>query len=68
MKEKRLIDAIRGTEPNKMINVRVPISLHDKVLRQILLEREHGYRAGWTEIVIDALEKYTAKPPRKKRK
>lgn len=52
-----------------MINVRVPISLHDKALGQILAEKANGNRkAGWTEIVVNALQQYTTKPVKKNKR
>ena len=69
MKERTLLNLVQGPEPTKMINVRIPISLHDKALGQILAEKANGNRhAGWTEVVINALERYVAKPPKAKKK
>lgn len=69
MKEKTVLSLVRGPEPTKMINVRIPISLHAKAFSQIIREREAGNRnAGWTEIVNKAIAKYVEKPVKPKKK
>lgn len=68
-KQRTLLSLVQGSEPTKMINVRVPISLYDKALGQILKDLEAGNRkAGWTEVVIAGLERYVETPPRRKKK
>ena len=67
-KEKTVLNLVQGREPVVMINARIPISLHDKVHGQILVDRANGNRhAGWTEIIINALVAYSNTPEKKRK-
>jgi len=56
--KKKLIDHIRGTEKRKSINAKLPISLYENVLRQMLLDREQGIKVNWSMILRAGLLMY----------
>lgn len=54
----RVIDKFKKDKTTKMINVRVPIAIHEKFVRQIHLDKQEGLKTNISQLIIQAIVMY----------